>query len=188
MIVGVKSWLLKLEGGTNMSQAVATSHEDRSYIPADEDFRLWRFLDHTRYAISRSREIELASFGLTPEQVYVLDIIDVSGGATTIGTIVDMTLRQHNTVSTLVDRMAKRGLIKKKRSETDQRQYEIAMTKSGRELFGKLTIKSIEAVFSALTKEEKRELSSTLSRLLSRAYEVSGKKWTFTEDSIPCSG
>ena len=170
-----------------MNETRTINREIRSYIPAEEDFRLWRFLDHTRYAISRSREIELASFELTPEQVYVLDIINVGGGVTTIGTIMEMTLRQHNTVSTLIDRMAKKGLIKKRRSETDQRQYEIVMTKSGQELFGKVTRKSIETVFSALTKEEKRELSSLLTRLLSRAYEVSGKRWTFTEN-IPCTG
>ena len=51
-----------------------------AYSPADEDFKLWRFLDHTRYAISRVRELELARFGLTPEQAYVLDFLADRGG------------------------------------------------------------------------------------------------------------
>ena len=157
-----------------------------NYVPADEDFKLWRFLDHTRYAISRVREIELARFGLSPEQAYVLDLLTDRGGSTTMNDIMDMTLRQHHTISTLVDRMAKRGLIEKKRSQTDGRRYSIVITKNGRELFRKVTRASIVMAFSPLSKEEKRELSALLNRLLIKAYELNGKQFDLAVEEIPC--
>lgn len=158
----------------------------RSYIPTEEDFRLWRYLGHTSYAISRLRELELAQFGLTQEQAYVLDILNVSGGSTTIGDIMHMTLRPHNTISTLVARMAQRGLVDKRQSPEDKRKYEIVMTRKGRELFKKVTRNSITMVFSGLSIEDKRALGSILSRVLSRAYEMSGKEFDFAAQPVPC--
>jgi DNA-binding MarR family transcriptional regulator len=151
---------------------------------AEEDISLWRFLDHTRYVISRSRELELAQFGLSPEQVYVLDILSVRGGSTTIGDIVDMTSRQHHTISTLVARMAKRGLVARKRSVKDRRSYDIVLTKNGNELFQKVTRHSIEMVFSTLTREEKQALNSILKQLLTTALGLSGKKFNFRATSV----
>lgn len=158
-----------------------------NYSPAEEDFKLWKFLGHTGYVISRLREIELAKYGLTPEQAYVLDILSVRGGSTTIGDIVNMTLRPHNTISTLITRMAKRGLVEKKRNRRDKRSYDIVITESGQAHFQRVTRKSIEMAFSILSEEDKRELSSILSRLLCQAYELSGKQYVFTTESIPCS-
>ena len=156
------------------------------YSPADEDFKLWRFLDHTRYAISRVRELELARFGLTPEQSYVLDLLNDRGGSTTMNDIMDMTLRQHHTISTLVARMAKHGMVEKKRSATDRRKYTIVLTGNGRELFQKVTRESTVMAFSSLSKEEKRVLSAFLKRLLVKAYELNGKQFNVAPEDIPC--
>lgn len=164
-----------------------SQQDNLTYVPADEDFKLWRFLGHTSYVISRLRERELAQCGLTPEQAYVLDIIDASGGTTNMGHIVEMTLRPHHTISTLIARMEKHGMVQKKLSRNDKRSYEIIMTESGRELFQKVTRKSIEMAFSVLSKGDKRELSALLARLLSQAYELSGKRWDAATEEIPCS-
>jgi len=158
----------------------------RSYVPADEDFRLWRYLGHTSYSISRLRELELAQYGLTPEQAYVLDILSVSGGSTTISKIMHMTLRPHNTISTLVARMVQRGLLEKRQCSDDKRSYDIIMTRKGKQLFQKVTRNSITMVFSTLSIEDKRALGAILSRVLARAYEMSGKEFDFAAQPIPC--
>ena len=156
------------------------------YVPAEEDFKLWRFLGHTGYVISRLRELELARYGLTSEQAYVLDILNVRGGSTTMGDIVAMTFRKHHTISTLIERMVKRGLVEKKRSREDKRGYDIVMTKSGQALFQKVPRKSIEMAFSTLSKEDKRKLSSLLKTLLTRANELSGREFDFAAEDVPC--
>lgn len=164
-----------------------TERGKTTYVPAEEDFKLWRFLDHTRYMIARLRELELAQFGLTPEQVYVLDILNVEGGSTTIGVIVEMTQRQHHTISTLIARMEKKGLVEKRRSRGDKRSYEIVMTRDGVQLFQKVTRKSIEMAFSTLSKDDKIKLSAILKDLLAQAYELSGKHADSIVEPAPCS-
>ena len=93
---------------------------------------LWRLLDHTRFMISRLREKELDEFGLTPEQVHILDIISHTKGYTTINDIVEITQRKHNSISTQIDRMAKQGLVSRKRNSVDNRKYEITITKEAK--------------------------------------------------------
>lgn len=146
--------------------------------PTNVDISLWRVLDHTQFMIARSREMELARFGLTPEQTYVLDILSESGGSTTMNQLVDITQRQHHSISTLVDRMSRQGLVARNRNPDDHRQYEVLITDKGRELFRHVTRESITTIFSSLSKEQKRQLMSELRVLLRSAYEVLGKRYT----------
>jgi DNA-binding MarR family transcriptional regulator len=143
----------------------------------DIDFKLWRILNHTGFVIARSRKKELAQYGLTQEQAHVLDILHHSSGTVTIQEIVNITMRQHHSISTLVDRMAKQGLVKKARSASDARQYDVIMTEKGQELFGRTTRDSIADIFSALSASEKRELYRGLKKLRARAYKLLGKKY-----------
>ena len=107
------------------------------------DFPLWRLIDHTRYMIFRLREKELAQFNLTPEQAFVLDIIHASGGATTINQIVKMSQHRHNSITALINRMAKQGLVRKHRTRSDKSAFRILSTKRGEELLKKVPHDSV---------------------------------------------
>src|SRR3972149_977392 len=133
-------------------------------------FTLWRILDHTRFMIARSREMELARYGLTPEQSHVLDILHESKGHTTINHLVEITQRQHHSISTLIDRMTKQGLVSRRRSRTDKRKYEVAVTGKGEDLVKRMTRESVDRVFASLSQDEKRHLRSSLVRLMKGAY------------------
>ncbi len=137
-------------------------------------FSLWRYLDHSRYMIFRLRERELAQFGLTPEQAQVLDIIYCAGGSTTINNIVRSTQRQHNSMSTLIARMTRQGLVKKTRIRRDKRAYRIAMTAKGETAYLRMPSESVDQAFSCLSDGEKGSLYSYLNRLLVHAYNMSG--------------
>jgi DNA-binding MarR family transcriptional regulator len=141
-----------------------------------DDFTLWRILDHTEFMISRTREVELARFGMTPEQSQILDILNESGGSTTINELVNITQRQHHSISTLIERMYKQRLVTKKKSGTDKRQYEVVITQKGKELLKSMTRDSIRAIFASLTKEEMDLLKVLLMRLADEAYKVSKKE------------
>ncbi len=155
----------------------------------DVDFPLWRLLDHTRYMIFRLREIELARFNLTPEQAFVLDIIHTSGGSTTINRIVEMSQHKHNSISALVDRMAKQGLLKKNRTRRDRRAYRILSTPKGEGLLEKVPRDSICRSLACLKSLEKKQLASLLTRLLLNAYDVAGvgypSSWPQSADHYP---
>ena len=138
----------------------------------DEDFQLWRLLDHTRFMIARSREMELAQFGLTPEQAYLLDILHQNDGSTTINEIVTVTLRQHHSISTQINRMAKQGLVNKVQYPSDRRKYSIVLTEKGQTLFKEVTRDSIRMTFACLSDEDKAELGLRLTLLNERAYSM----------------
>ena len=140
------------------------------------DFALWRLFDHTRFMIARNREMELGRYGLTPEQSHVLNILFQKGGSSTINEIVEITMRQHHSISTLINRMTKQELVKKIKTPTDNRIYQVVITAKGEKLFQKVTQESIITAFSCLSEKDKSELQAHLRCLMGRAYEMLGKK------------
>jgi DNA-binding MarR family transcriptional regulator len=145
----------------------------------DVDFQLWRTLDSARYMIFRRREMELARIGLTPEQAVALDIVQANGGSSTINQIVSMTQRQHNSISTLVDRMARQGMVRKTRGRKDRRTLRISMTAKGEDLFGRMPRESVRIAFSCLESNEKRDLTEYLDRVLTNVYASIGVESPF---------
>ena len=154
--------------------------------PADDtkgnaiDFPLWRLLGHTSYLVGRARECELAELRLTPEQAYVLDILHAAGGTTTINRIVAMTQRKHNSISALVDRMARQRLLKKTRNRRDRRVFSIHSTPKGEALLAKMPRNSLHQAFSCLEPGDKKELARLLQLVMEHAYRLAG-----TESPIP---
>jgi DNA-binding MarR family transcriptional regulator len=144
-------------------------------VPIDPEFQLWRILDHTRFMIGRAREKELAQFGLTPEQSHVLDILIARGGSVTINEIVEITQRQHHSISTLVARMSRQGLISKRKNSTDLRKWDVFITSKGEQVFKDLTRDSIHRIVSCLPEQERKTFKHGLLCLLKRAYEELGQ-------------
>ncbi len=138
------------------------------------DFPLWRLLGHTSYLVGRARERELAELALTPEQAYVLDILHAAGGTTTINRIVAMTQRKHNSISALVDRMARQGLVKKSRTRRDRRVFNIRSTPKGEALLAKVPRESLRQAFACLGAAEKRQLEHLLRLVMEHAYRLEG--------------
>jgi DNA-binding MarR family transcriptional regulator len=139
-------------------------------------FKLWRLLNHTVFLIIRSREKELAQYGVNLGQAYVLDILHTKHGSATIQDIVAITLLQHHSISTTLNRMALQGLIKKTKRTSDARQYNVIITPKGEALFNKITRNSITDIFSSLSERDQKGLYIKLKKLVVKAYKVLGKK------------
>jgi DNA-binding MarR family transcriptional regulator len=146
-------------------------------IDLEPNFTLWRLLDHTRFMISRLREKELDQFGLTPEQTHILFILSHHDGPASINYIVEITQRQHHSISTQIDRMTKQGLVSRKRTPEDARRYEVAITKRGQALLNKVTRDSVEKTFSCLSEKDKASMRQNLKSLLEKAYSLNNKDY-----------
>jgi DNA-binding MarR family transcriptional regulator len=81
-------------------------------IPHVNAFNTWLLLDYTRFTVARLRDIELTKLGITPEQAAILKIL-CRHGTSNIAKIADRWMRQQQSVSTLISRMAEQGLVKK---------------------------------------------------------------------------
>jgi DNA-binding MarR family transcriptional regulator len=134
---------------------------------------IWVLIDNTHFAIARSRLLELAQFQLTKEQAQVLYVLRLFGGATNMTQIAAFTMRQRHSVSTLVDRMEKAGLVKKVKVP-NKKGYKVTITKKGDERYQNATAKSIEMLFSSLSSEEKERFTGYLTQLLNKAREMLG--------------
>lgn len=139
-----------------------------------ENIKVWRLLHQTEFIISRYREQELAQYGITPEQTYVLDILVMNNGSTTLSHIVDITKRQHHSISTLVRRMEAQGLLTRVINPEDRRTFRVHITPKGEELFRSVPRDSINVIFGGLSDTEKVQLREGMARLLLRAYSVMG--------------
>ena len=143
---------------------------DNSTISDDD---LWCLLIRTWFAICRLRELELTQFDLTLEQASVLALIKACGGSTTAKELKNLTLRQQHSISTLIKRMLKGGLVKKKR-KPDERRQRISLSENGKTMLGRLTTTSIEMVFSSLTANEKLQFTRVICSLYNRARDLLG--------------
>jgi DNA-binding MarR family transcriptional regulator len=127
-------------------------------------YRLWMSLDTVRFAISRLRELELVRFGLTVEQSSVLKVLVDRGVPVKTKELENAMLRQHHSVSTLVNRMMKVNLVAKERRPGEKSDW-IFITDRGRSLFGRITTAAIDVTFCILSESEKENLAVCLCSL-----------------------
>jgi DNA-binding MarR family transcriptional regulator len=138
---------------------------------------LWSLLDRTAFAISRLREIELSQFGITIPQSSILHVLHVQGGALTLQDLGKNRMRQHHSISTLINRMAKIGLVLRTKT-TNGKRYQIKISPAGQKIRTKLTETSLRMVFSSLSAKEKRDLADDLIPLLEKARYLLGMSQT----------
>ena len=137
------------------------------------DIQIWWLILDTWYTLYRLRQIELAPFNITVEQSTILVTLGYIGGSATLKQIEDITLRQQNSVSTLISRMELKGLITKNKYP-DARKSQIHISGEGRDLLEKITAHSMKEVFSYMTASEKQELAGYLYSLRVKVRDLIG--------------
>lgn len=135
------------------------------------NYELWALLDATGFAISRLRQLELAQLHLTLEQAALLRLIQRAGRGTTVKVIKDATLRQQHTISMLVNRMVRMGLVTKGRRQ-GEREARILLTQSGRDLLTRVPTASLDAVFAVIAPKEKQPFACALRSLHEKARSL----------------
>ena len=87
-------------------------------------------------------------------------------------------MRQHHSISTLVNRMSKMGLICREKLPGGRR-HVISFTPEGRELHGKITTYAIEMTLATLDEPCRQDLARYLQKLLERSRELLGLTESF---------
>jgi DNA-binding MarR family transcriptional regulator len=131
----------------------------------DPYINLLIMLDQTNSVISTAVELELKSFRITQPQVRIMNMLSREDRPVTIDELVKWTFKEFNSVSTLINRMEKRGLIKKIKKQEDLKTY-IIPTEKGSVLFHKkVTERSIHLIFGKLSVEEMTQLYNILKKV-----------------------
>ncbi|MBM4361328.1 MAG: MarR family transcriptional regulator, partial [Deltaproteobacteria bacterium] len=103
--------------------------------PAGEP-KLDSILEAMTYLYAESRRVTRAvaeQYGLTGSQLVVLRLLG-PGGRLSVGEISERIRAQNSTVTGIIDRMERDGLVARRRSENDRRVVHIELTRRGKEL------------------------------------------------------
>jgi DNA-binding MarR family transcriptional regulator len=138
-----------------------------------DDYAIWGKITEVYDLICKARTVELRKLDLTAEQSKILRVLMVKNGTSTINEISDITLKRHNTISLIVKRMEKAGLVKREKMDSSNR-YQITITEKGIGLFETMPLNSIDMIFSTLSSDEKEILISLLEKLDKKTRYVLG--------------
>jgi len=153
----------------------ALQHSKQKYrttLENDEDYNLWVLLHQTTDAALRARQKELDQFGISVIEVGVLVVIQAIGEKATPSEISRRIFREPHTVSALLNRMEKKGLLTKTQDLDRKNMVRVSITEKGQQAYHKSTMrKSIRKIMSSLSEEERQQLRSCLEKLRNKAFK-----------------
>jgi len=150
--------------------------ESESSVLNDPVINLIALLDQTNDIIYRAEELELGKFNVSLAQVKVMYIIvkSTSANGVSLADLSKLMLREPNSITTLIQRMEKAGLVKKKRVKKENKIF-VTITEKGRDLiFNRITQESMYAIASSLTDAEIQNLRTYLNKLREKGRQVLG--------------
>jgi DNA-binding MarR family transcriptional regulator len=151
---------------------LATYNEFRSHDEINDRY-LWGLLEHARSILARAREMELARYDISMEQMSVLHALLICGGSATFDEIARVTIRQVNSVSTLVNRMKSSGLVDKEKIKY-QKKYRISLTQKAQDIISSVPNKSPEMIFAKLAPQDKEKMATYLEQLIVTGRDILG--------------
>jgi DNA-binding MarR family transcriptional regulator len=145
--------------------------------PVDGNYELWVLLAQTREAMLKSRQKELGQYNISPRQNAVLLFLQVAGDKATPAEISRGLFRESHTISEILSRMEKQGLLKRVKDLTRKNLVRVELTEQGRETCNRSTRReSIHKILSVLSSEERQQLELYLRRLRDKALQLIKKK------------
>jgi DNA-binding MarR family transcriptional regulator len=130
------------------------------------DYDLIGLLNQTTETIFRARQKELDQYNISTSQGAVLFITKALGEKATISEISRWLLRKPHTVSEIVSRMEKRGLLKKAAAPKRKSIIQVGLTPKGLEVYRKSKKrKSFRNILSSLSLEERQQMIGYLKKL-----------------------
>ena len=141
----------------------------------DQDYRLWWLILLVRRAMYKAESKELFQYGLTHVEASVLFIIQAIGYKATPAEISRWILRESHSVSGLLDRMEKEGLVRKVKDLDRKNLIRVELTEKGCEAYN-LTVgrSTIHQIMSALSQKERQQLEKCLQKLFDEALKELG--------------
>jgi len=141
-------------------------------INEDDDYNLIALINQTGHAFSLARTRELATRGLSMMRAAVLLVLQVRDNNATPTEISQWLLREPHTISALLDRMERDGLIRRYRDLHKRNTVRVAMTEKGRTAYQEsLERETFHSVMSVLSDEEREQLRCVMTKLWLRVLQ-----------------
>jgi MarR family transcriptional regulator, organic hydroperoxide resistance regulator len=133
--------------------------EPATFSPGDKP-HLDRIVETLVYLYTESRRLtkQMAQgFGLTGPQLTVVKLLEQLGDLS-LSSLSSRIKAQNSTVTGIIDRMEREGLVKRERSEADRRIVLIRLTPKGRRLADAIEVEPLEIFRRALGSLPRRDI------------------------------
>lgn len=133
------------------------------------------------YLYTESRRLTkgfAAQFGLTGPQLTVVKLLD-SIGDMSLSELSERIRAQNSTVTGIIDRMEREGLVTRMRSKDDRRVVHIRLSPKGRELAGRIPLEPMEMLresLESLGPTDARDLLRILTKVAKKVKQLVDEK------------
>jgi DNA-binding MarR family transcriptional regulator len=142
---------------------------------ADQDYNLWIMLEQAHSAVVAAREKELSEHGVSMMKAEVLSIVDSIGDEATPAEISRWILRRSHSVSGLLDRMERDGLIKRAKDLHRKNLVRVTITEKGYKALNKSRDrKSIHRSMAAIPEGDRQKFYDQLEKIRDKALRQAG--------------
>jgi len=149
----------------------------KAEFKADKDYNTWMLLSQIYKLVHKARVQELFKYDITPEQAGILFSIKAAeafGYDQTLTTISRFTVLEPHSVSEILSRMEKNGLIEKTKGTRNV--LSVNITEQGQRAYELSTKREpMHNVMSCLSEEERRQLDRLLKKVLRVAIQETTK-------------
>jgi len=136
----------------------------------DTDYRLLLLLGRAGDMLSKVRRVELDQYHISPIEALALFCISEIGNGETPAEVSRKMRRRHNTVTALLGRMEKKGLLTRTRNAERNGTWRIDLTAKGEVICRQaVSLSSVHGVMSNFSEGEKLELESYLKTICDNA-------------------
>jgi DNA-binding MarR family transcriptional regulator len=143
-----------------------------SVEPLAPILRSWRQIYQTYDVVKQYQDQMLKEYGLSGEQLSVLSVISYLGGSARISDIAEWLERSANSVSMIVDRMVKAGLVRRTRDRVDRRVVHVSSTSKGDAAFKPAYPAMIELIRRILRPLSQADMNTMAGLLGAIRYET----------------
>jgi DNA-binding MarR family transcriptional regulator len=136
------------------------------------NLELVRLLSLVRDALLKARQKELEQYNIHVRRAALLLTVQALGDKATSVELARRLLRERHTVSELLSKMEKDGLLRKVKDLDRKNLVRVVLTDKGREVYNHSSkVASIRNIMTVLSEEERQKLRSLLQVLLHAALQ-----------------
>jgi len=160
------------EGGLRTSKRQREEEAVDPIVAGQGYGRFWSTFNQAYWVVIRVAEAELRALDLTMIQAAVLYWVKTSKEPPTPADLSRLLFRRPHTVSDLLDRMEKQGLVRRKRDSKRKNVSRIVLTDKGEQAFKRQKeVGAVARILSELTPEESETVLAALDKLRQKAIE-----------------
>ena len=147
---------------------------------SSRESEIWTLLNQAQHAAERAAETETRQLGIPKMHAEVLSLIKTTEGPVTPADIARLLFREPHTISGLLNRMEKQGLVKRVKDLKRRNLVRVAITDKGEKAHRKIADAEVmHDVLGGLSAKEQDELKRYLEKIRKRALEELRKRQPF---------